>query len=119
MIDKKDNDEHLLQQFFNEAAHQQIEDNGFADRVMQRLSVERNSQQKLFVRVWNTVFITLFVVLFFVFHGLDLLMVHFEVMFRTLVTQSFSINLMMLFSVVFGLLLVGTGEIISSELARK
>jgi len=48
-----------------------------------------------------------------------LLIVQFEVMVRTMATQSFSINLMMLFSVVFGLLFVGTGEVISSELARK
>ena len=58
-------------------------------------------------------------VLFVVFRGWELLAVQFEVMLRTMATQSFSINLMMLFSVIFGLLLVGTGEVISSELVRK
>ena len=58
-------------------------------------------------------------ILFVVFRGWELLAVHLEVMLRTMAAQSFSINLMMLFSVVFGLLFVGTGEIISSETARK
>ena len=31
--------ERLLQQFFSEAANQQIEDNGFTERVMQSLPV--------------------------------------------------------------------------------
>ena len=38
-----DNDERLLQQFFNEAAHQKIEDNGFTERVMQRIETEHQS----------------------------------------------------------------------------
>ena len=115
-----DDNERLLQQFFSEAANQEIDDNGFTERVMQSLPVISSpSRQKWFVRIWNTVFITLFVVLFVVFRGWELLAVQFEVMVRTLAAQSFSINLLMLFSVVFGLLLVGTGEVISSELARK
>ena len=118
-MDMINKDERLLQQFFSEAANQTIEDNGFTERVMSQLPVACHTQQKRFLRIWNTVFITLFVVLFIVFHGWELLAVQFEVMLRTLATQSFSINLLMLFTIVFGLLLVGTGEVISSELARK
>ena len=102
----EDNDS-LLQQFFSEAASQQIADDGFTERVMQRLP----SRMNWFVRIWNTVCIALFAVLFVVFHGWDLLAVQFEVMLRTLGTHSFSINLLMMFTIVFGLLFVGVGEV--------
>ncbi len=120
MIDK---DERLLQQFFSEAANQKIEDNGFTERVMQRLA-SANVQRSAFnvqriSRLWTWFCITVFAVLFVVFHGWELLAVQLEVMLRTMATQSLSINLLMLFTVVFGLLFVGTGEVISSELARK
>ena len=110
----EDNDS-LLQQFFSEAASQQIADDGFTERVMQRLP----SRMNWFVRIWNTVCIGLFAVLFIVFRGWELLAVQLEVMLRTMSTHSFSINLLMLFSVIFGLLFVGVGEVISSEIARK
>ena len=122
-MDMIDNDERLLQQFFSEAANQKIEDNGFTDRVMQQLA-SSNVQRSTFnvqrvSRLWTWFCISVFVVLFVVFHGWELLAVQLEVMLRTMATQTFSINLMMLFSVIFGLLLVGTGEVISSELVRK
>ena len=102
-----DDNDRLLQQFFSEAASQQIEDNGFTERVMQRLP----SRMNWFVRIWNTVCIVLFAVLFVVFRGWDLLAVQLEVMLRTMSTHSFSINLMMIFTIVFGLLFVGVGEV--------
>ena len=118
MIDK---DERLLQQFFSEAANQKIEDNGFTERVMQSLPVaSQRSWLSRFSCLWTWFCISVFIVLFVVFHGWELLAVQFEVMLRTMAaTESISINLLMIFSVVFGLLFVGTGEIISSELARK
>ena len=118
MIDK---DERLLQQFFSEAANQKIEDNGFTERVMQSLPVaSQRSWLSRFSCLWTWFCISVFVVLFVVFHGWELLAVQFEVMLRTMAaTESISINLLMIFSVVFGLLFVGTDEIISSELARK
>ena len=106
-MDMIDNNDLLLQQFFSEAASQQIEDNGFTERVMQRLP----SRMNWFVRIWNTVCIVLFAVLFVVFRGWDLLAVQLEVMLRTMSTQSFSINLLMMFTIVFGLLFVGVGEV--------
>jgi hypothetical protein len=122
-MDMIDKDERLLQQFFSEAANQKIEDNGFTERVMQRLA-SANVQRSAFnvqriSRLWTWFCITVFAVLFVVFHGWELLAVQLEVMLRTMATQSLSINLLMLFTVVFGLLFVGTGEVISSELARK
>ena len=118
MIDK---DERLLQQFFSEAANQKIEDNGFTECVMQSLPVaSQRSWLSRFSCLWTWFCISVFIVLFVVFHGWELLAVQFEVMLRTMAaTESISINLLMIFSVVFGLLFVGTGEIISSELARK
>ena len=109
----EDNDS-LLQQFFSEAASQQIADNGFTERVMQRLP----SRMNWFVRIWNTVCIVLFAVLFVVFRGWDLLAVQLEVMLRTMSTHSFSINLLMVFTIVFGLLFVGVGEVIYKEVRR-
>ena len=105
----------LLKQFFNEAAQQTIEDNGFTDRVIRQLP-ERKSR---FVFLWNMACVVVFLVLFVVFRGWDLLAVHFEVMLRTLSSESFSINLLMMAVVLFGLLFVGVGEVISSEIARK
>ena len=123
-MDMMEDNERLLQQFFNDAASQQIDDNGFTEHVMQRIEAEQRVQRSTlnvqrFSRLWNVFCITTFVVLFIVFRGWELLAVHFEVMLRTLAAQSFSINLMMIFSVVFGLLLVGAGEVISSERARR
>jgi hypothetical protein len=119
-MDMIDKDERLLQHFFSEAANQTIEDNGFTERVMQQLPVGHSAfNVQRFSRLWTWFCVAVFVVLFVAFRGWELLAVQFEVMLRTMATQSFSINLMMLFSVVFGLLLVGTGEVISSELARK
>ena len=109
----EDNDS-LLQQFFSEAASQQIADNGFTERVMQRLP----SRMNWFVRIWNTVCIVLFAVLFVVFRGWDLLAVQLEVMLRTMSTHSFSVNLLMVFTIVFGLLFVGVGEVIYKEVRR-
>ena len=106
-MDMIDDNDRLLQQFFSEAASQQIEDNGFTERVMQRLP----SRMNWFVRIWNTVCIVLFAVLFVVFRGWDLLAVQLEVMLRTMSTHSFSINLLMVFTIVFGLLFVGVGEV--------
>jgi hypothetical protein len=123
-MDMIDKDEQLLRQFFSEAAHQKVEDDGFTERVMQRLETEGKLQASAIrlhtiTRLWTVFCISVFVILFVVFRGWELLAVHLEVMLRTMAAQSFSINLMMLFSVVFGLLFVGTGEIISSETARK
>jgi len=106
-MDMIEDNDRLLQQFFSEAASQQIADDGFTERVMQHLP----SRMNWFVRIWNTVCIGLFVVLFIVFRGWELLAVQLEVMLRTMSTHSFSVNLLMVFTVIFGLLFVGVGEV--------
>lgn len=113
-MDMEDN-ERLLQQFFSEMTSEPLADNGFTERVMRRLPM----QKSWFARLWTPFCIATFVVLFIAFRGWELLAVHFEVMLRTMAVQPFSINLLMVFSVLFGLLFVGAGEVISSETVRK
>ncbi len=118
-----EDNERLLRQFFSEAAREQIEDGGFTDRVMQRIEAEQSSalspQTSMFIRLWTPFCIMVFVVLFVYFRGWELLAVHFEVMLRTMATQSFSVNLLAVATILFGLLFVGVGEVISSETVRK
>ncbi len=134
MTDDKDL---LLQQFFSEAAQQQIADDGFTARVMQQLPKieEKVSQETLQMlqrqnreaqkaslatmrrinRLWTVTCIAIFAALFIVFRGWEMLAIQLVVMLRTLTVESFSINPQMLFVVVFGLLFVGVGEVITSE----
>ncbi|MBR1505281.1 MAG: DUF5056 domain-containing protein [Prevotella sp.] len=122
-----EDNERLLQQFFSEAAQDQIADNGFTERVMQQLAQQQQLAHQSshstapsrltvwFTRLWTPFCIAVFVVLFVVFRGWETLAVQLEVMLRTIAVQPFSINLTMLFSVVFGLLFVGVGEILTSQ----
>ena len=98
----------LLQQFFSDAARQQIADNGFTERVMQRLP----SRINWFNRLWTMFCIVVFAVLFVVCHGWELLSVQLEVLLRTWTLESVSFNPLMLATVVFGLLFVGVGEVV-------
>ena len=111
----------LIKQFFQQAAQQQIADNGFTERVMQRLPQHTSlaARRTLLTRLWTASCIVVFAVLFVVFHGWELLTIQFEVMLQTLSVQTFSVNLLMVATVLFGLLFVGVGEVISSEIARK
>jgi len=110
----------LLKQFFQDAA-QQIPDNGFTERVMQHLPQRSPlaAHRTLLTRLWNLCCVVVFAILFVLIDGWDLLLVQFEVMLRTLAVQTFSINLLMAVSVLFGLLFVGVGEVISSEIVRR
>jgi hypothetical protein len=86
---------------------------------MQALPQQSTFNIKLFNRLWTLFCVAVFVVLFVVFRGWELLAVHFMVMLRTVAAESFSINLLMLTTVFFGLLFVGVGEVISSETSRR
>ena len=100
-----------LQQFFKDAARQQIADNGFTDKVMKALPEHPTFDVARFNRLWTLLCVLVYAVFFIVFQGWQLLAVHFEVMVRTLLVESFSINPLMLASVLFGLLFVGVGEV--------
>ena len=56
-----------------------------------------------------------FLVLFVLFRGWELLAIHFEVLLRTLLVETFSINLPLLAAILFSLLLVGVGEVAYNE----
>ena len=118
MTDKNDV---LLKQFFQDAATQQIADKGFSERVMQHLPERAPfivAHRKLFTRLWTCCCVLLFSVLFVLIDGWDLLSVQFEVMLRTMAVQTISVNLLVAATILFGLLFVGVGEVISSETAR-
>jgi len=120
-MDMTEDNDLLLKQFFQDAAQQQIPDNGFTERVMQHLPQRSPlaAHRTLLTRLWNLCCVVVFAILFVLIDGWDLLLVQFEVMLRTLAVQTFSINLLMAVSVLFGLLFVGVGEVISSEIVRK
>jgi len=65
----------MIEDLFKQAAQQQIEDNGFTERVMER--VERVDQTSLvphrLSQLWTWFCIVVSVVLFFVFNGWEML----------------------------------------------
>ena len=127
-MDMTEDNDLLLKQFFQEASQQQIADNGFTERVMQHLPQRspflatphsRRENVQCLSRLWTAFCIVVFAILFVLIDGWDLLAVQFEVMLRTMAVQTISVNLLMAVSVLFGLLFVGVGEVISSEIVRK
>lgn len=129
-MDMTEDNDLLLQQFFSEAAQQEIADNGFTEQVMQRLDSEEHqhsmAETKLstsvttvnvqrVTRLWTCFCIGVFLALFIVFRGWELLAIQLEVLVRTLAVESFSINPLMLATILFGLLFVGVGELIYQE----
>lgn len=115
----------LLRQFFSEAAQQKIEDNGFTERVMQRLETSHKAQSsklkvQIFTRLWTAFCILVAFLLFSALHGWELLTVQLEVLLRTLPTEPFSGRLFMLVTIFVGLMIAGASEVISSsETVRK
>ena len=124
-MDMTEDNDLLLRQFFSEAAHQKIEDNGFTERVMQRLETShkaQNSKLKVqsFTRLWTAFCILVAFLLFSALHGWELLTVQLEVLLRTLPTEPFSGRLFMLVTIFVGLMIAGASEVISSsETVRK
>ena len=55
-----DNNDLLIEKFFKQAAQQQIEDNGFTDRVMERVAQTKPSTCRMSILwTWSCVFIAL------------------------------------------------------------
>ncbi len=109
-----EDNEQLLRQFFSEAAQEQLADDGFTEQVMQRLPV----RIKWFTRLWTLGCILVATALFVAFRGWELLAVQMEVLLRTASTMTVSVNPVMIAAVLFGLLFVGVGEVISLESRR-
>ena len=63
----------LLEDFFKQAAQQQIEDNGFTERVMQQLPDARTDNVRRLSRLWSLFCILVGVGLFFAFGGWQVL----------------------------------------------
>ena len=68
-----DKDNIIIEDFFKQAAQQQIEDNGFTERVMQQLPEPKRDIVRKLSRLWSLFCILVGVGLFFAFGGLDLL----------------------------------------------
>ena len=63
----------ILEDFFKQAAQQQIEDNGFTERVMQQLPDARTDNVRRLSRLWSLFCILVGVGLFFAFGGWQVL----------------------------------------------
>jgi len=116
-MDMTEDNELLLKQFFSSAAQQQIADEGFTARVMQRLPQRERLVFNLrwFNRLWTLLCVAVFIAVFIALRGWELLAIHLEVMLRTLPTESVNINPLMLATILFGLLFVGVGEVVYNE----
>ena len=64
-MDMTDKDNLLLEDFFKQAAQQQIEDNGFTKRVMENLPVSQQEKAHRLSLLWTAFCVALGVVLFF------------------------------------------------------
>ena len=111
-----DKDNILLEDFFKQAAQQQIEDNGFTERVMQNLPTHTVTVRRL-SRLWSLFCILVAAGLFFAFGGwqvlqglffggLRMLLGWLEVLAITAPTTEININLWVVLLVVAFVLIV-------------
>jgi len=97
-----ENDNILIEQFFREAAQQQIEDNGFSERVMAAIDADYSLQGEkaksgmtlIFQRLWTLFCLVVAVMVFVAMQGWTMLLsyaavfvTNIEVFFRTLPTM--------------------------------
>ena len=79
----------LIEDLFKQAAQQQIEDNGFTERVMEQ--VERVDQTSLvphrLSQLWTWFCIAVSLVLFFVFNGWEMLKASLHVLYASILTS--------------------------------
>lgn len=66
-------DEELLKKFFADSVRMRIDDNGFAERVMQRLPEEVDARCYRMYNLWTAVMAVACVVVFFLVDGFDIL----------------------------------------------
>jgi hypothetical protein len=72
-MDMNDKDNILIEDFFKQAAMQQIEDNGFTERVMENLPDMHLATVRRLSRLWTVFCVVIGVALFFVFGGWEVL----------------------------------------------
>ena len=86
-MDMTDKDNLLIEDFFKQAAQQQIEDNGFTERVMQSLPESQQEKAHRLSMLWTVFCVALSVVLFFAFGGLEALKASILVVLQTVLTS--------------------------------
>ena len=70
-----DKDNIMIEEFFKQAAQQQIEDNGFTERVMMNLPEMKMSKVRRLSRLWTLFCVIVGLGLFFAFGGMQLMRV--------------------------------------------
>ena len=68
-----DKDNIMIEDFFKQAAMQQIEDNGFTEKVMQSLPDTQADTVRRLSRLWTLFCVVVAAVLFFMFGGMEVL----------------------------------------------
>lgn len=81
-----DRDDLLVQDFFKQAARQQFEDNGFTERVMQRLPRTDSYKVHRLTQLWTVFCVAVGIALFFAFDGWEVLKASMLTLFSTSVT---------------------------------
>ena len=81
-----DNENILIESFFKEAAQQQIEDNGFTERVMANLPAGEANMVHRLSRLWTWFCVVMGVVLFFLLNGWDSLKASINMLLSTVLT---------------------------------
>ena len=76
----------LIESFFKEAAQQQIEDNGFTERVMANLPAGEANMVHRLSRLWTWFCVVMGVVLFFLLNGWDSLKASINMLLSTVLT---------------------------------
>ena len=83
-----DKDNLLLEGFFKQAARQQIEDNGFTERVMTALDepMKVNRKYAMYIHMWTLFCIAMAALLFFLFSGMDMIKASLQSLLHTSIT---------------------------------
>ena len=85
-MDMADKDNLLIEEFFKQAAQQQIEDNGFSKRVMESLPVSQQEKAHRLSMLWTVFCVVSSVILFFVCGGWETLKASIIMVLQTVVT---------------------------------
>ena len=72
-MDMEDKNDMMLKQFFEQAAQQQIEDNGFTERVMMNLPEVSRSRARCYTRLWTMFCVMTAAVIFWLSSGWDIM----------------------------------------------
>ena len=79
----------LIEDLFKQAAQQQIEDNGFTDRVMASIETGKwkVENERMLSKLWTWFCIAVSLVLFFMFNGWEMLKTSLHVLYASILTS--------------------------------